>query len=154
MLFFWNIWPFCNSSLLFINWFRPRPIPKSLNCLGLYSASIKKRRITTFSIMTFSIMTYSIIINKTQHSADHCCAECHLCWVSHIVTYMVSVGTLSVVVPIELDRASSPLAKPPQGLSTTVCFMLNAPWWIHIKDPSKVAEAVYTIGNENKTSNI
>ncbi len=76
----------------------------SITTLSIMTLSIVTLSIVTLSIMTLSIMTLSIVTLSTM--AEHCYAECRLCWLSLMlsVTYkplMLYVVMLSVVVPFQ-----------------------------------------------------
>ncbi len=56
-----------------------------------------------------SVTTFSITINKTRTlsiMADHCYAECHLCWVSFILSVTFKPYMLSVVMWMSLCKVS------------------------------------------------
>jgi hypothetical protein len=81
----------------------------SITTLSIMALSIMTLSIMALSITTLNITSLSITINKTRHPAydlsiiaEHCYAECCLCWMSCMLTvtcksFMLSVIMLSAV---------------------------------------------------------
>jgi len=87
--------------ILSIMSFEQNDIQQNVTTLSIMTLRIMALSTTTLSITKLSIMTFGITINEWQHSAkwhDTDCyfAECHLCWVS----FMLSVANTSFMLSV------------------------------------------------------